>query len=162
MDISSLAVADLLKTHGAVLAELRRRGIVRSFNNPGSDLAELLFCRAFGWRRENNSAEGHDAVDAAGLRYQIKGRRLTARNRSRQLGAIRKLPEQPFDSLAAVLFDDDYSVVRAAIIPFAVVKARAKRVEHTNSWRFLLRDDLWAIEGVADVTARLRAAVRSL
>jgi len=55
--------AGLLETYGALLDEVRRRGIVRSSNNPLSDYGELLFCTAFGWRRTNNSAAGHDAVD---------------------------------------------------------------------------------------------------
>ena len=44
-----------------------------------------------------------DATDAAQMRYQIKGRRLTTHNNSRLLGALRDLPAQGFDMLAAVL-----------------------------------------------------------
>ena len=45
MELAALTVVELLHTHGAILEELRRRDIVRSANNPVSDLAELLFCR---------------------------------------------------------------------------------------------------------------------
>ncbi|WP_072394243.1 hypothetical protein [Hyphomicrobium sp. CS1GBMeth3] len=163
MDVSSLTVIDLLKTYGAVLDELRRREIVRSTNNPVSDLAEHLFCTAYpSWMRENNSASGHDAVDPTGLRYQIKARRLHRNNGSRQLSAIRNLPNDPFDFLAGVLFDETFGIRRAAIIPLAVVKERAKHVEHTNSWRFLLREEIWADPGVLDVTERIRKAATSL
>lgn len=161
-DLAQLTVPQLLGLHGSVMDELRRREIVRSSNNPASDYAELLFCRAFGWRREGNSASGHDAVDSEGRRYQIKARRLTAQNTSRQLSALRRLPDRPFDALAGILFDSGYSVLKAAIIPVELVIERSARVEHTNSWKFLLRDEIWTVAGVRDVTPTLRTAASSL
>jgi hypothetical protein len=80
MELVALTVAELLGAHGAILEELRRREIMRSANNPVSDLAELLFCRAFKWKRENGSAAGYDARDRGGVRFQIKGRRFTLHN----------------------------------------------------------------------------------
>lgn len=38
-------------------------------------------------------------------------------SRSRQLGALRELSAQGFDVLAAVLFQEDYRVLRTALIP---------------------------------------------
>lgn len=162
MDVTALTIPELLKAHGAVLDELRRREIVRSANSPVSDLAEILYCRAFGWHRENNSAAGHDATDDTGVRYQIKARRLSKPKGSRQLSAIRNLPDNPFDHLAGVLFDGEFGIIRAALIPIAVVKERAKRSDHTNSWKFLLRDDVWSAPGVVDVTTRIRAVATAL
>ena len=92
------------------------------------------------------------------MRYQIKGRRLTPHNNSRQLGALRELPPHGFDVFAAVLFQEDYRILRAALIPHARVVDLAKRIERTNSWRFLLRDAVWSVPGVRDVTADLRRA----
>jgi hypothetical protein len=65
-DVQKLTVSELLSAYGAIIDELRRRKIVRSSNSPRSDYAELLFCKAFGWSRENNSAAGHDASDNMG------------------------------------------------------------------------------------------------
>lgn len=144
--------------HAAVSEELRRRGVIRSSNNPVGDLAEHLFCRAFGWKQAPNSMRDADATDDADVRYQIKGRRLTPHNNSRRLGALRELPAQGFDVLAAVLFQEDHRILRAALIPYARVVDLAKRVERTNSWRFLLRDAVWSVPGVHDVTADLRRA----
>ena len=62
-----------------------------------------------------------------------------------------------FDVLAGVLFNEDYSVLRAALVPRSVVVDRAKFVEHTNSHKFLLRDDVWKLKGVNDVTENLNA-----
>ena len=156
-DLKKLSLAGLLGLHAGIMEELRRRGVARSANNPTGSLAEFLFCRAFSWRQASNSEKGFDAKDRRGDRYQIKGRRLHRRNRSRQLSAMRDL--DGFDVLAAVLFDDEYGVVRAALIPGSVVRERCKFVEHTNSYKFMLTDDVWDDRRVKDVTAKLRAEV---
>lgn len=147
------SIADLLAMHVAIMEELRARDVLRSANNPTGDLAEYVFCAAFGWAQENNSAKAFDATGDDGTRYQIKGRRIHRRNRSRQLSAIRDL--DGFDILAAVLFDDDYRIMRAALISAAVVRQHSTYIEHTNSHKFLLRDAIWDAPGVIDVTDRL-------
>jgi hypothetical protein len=153
IELAGLKTGELLCGYGAIMDELRRREIVRSANSPLSDYAELLFCKAFGWKQERNSAAGYDAVDeSVGTRYQIKGRRLTRHNASRQLSAIRNLDATPFDELAGVLVDEEFQVIHAALIPVSVVRARSVHVAHTNSWKFLLRDDVWTVPGVRDVT----------
>jgi len=157
-DVERLAVRELLRAYSGIMDELRRRGVLRSSNTPVSDYAEVLFCEAFGWCREKNSASGHDATDKEGRRYQIKGRRLTAHRRSsRQSSAIRNLDRDPFDFLAGVLVDDHFQVIRAAIMPISVVRARSRPVTHTNSHKFHLRDDIWTMPEVRDVTEELRA-----
>jgi len=158
-NLSALSVSDLLSLHAGIGETLRERGIVRSANNPTGDLAEFLFCEAFGWEQAPNSERGFDATSADGIRYQIKGRRVHRRNKSRQLSAIRDLSGGHFHVLAGVLFDDDFHVIRAALIPLDVVKLRATYVAHTNSSKFMLRDDVWSELGVEDVTERLREAM---
>lgn len=159
----SLAVESapaLLALYSAIVEELHRRGVVRSTNNPVGDYAEYLTARAFGLSLVGNSSIGYDAISRDGIRYQVKSRRLTARNRSRQLSFFRgfQLPGDPFDLLVAVLFNEDFTVQRAALVPVAVVREHAVRVEYVNAWRLILRDSVWAIRGVDDVTDRIRAA----
>lgn len=159
VDLRELSASQLLALHADLGEELRTRELVRSANNPTGDLAEFLFCQAFGWAQEQNSARGFDATDAKGIRYQIKGRRLHSRNKSRQLSALRKLEVGEFDVLAAVLFEHDYTVCRAGLIPLAVVQERASFSAHTNSSIFLLRDEVWEVPGVRDVTVALQQAM---
>jgi len=90
------------------------------------------------------------------MRYQIKGRRITRFNKSRQLSAIRDMGGSHFDYLAGVLFNEDYTVLRGGLIPHALALERATYVQHTNSHRFLLRDDIWNVPNVRDVTSELR------
>jgi hypothetical protein len=154
--VTQLTPSELLKLHSEVSEELRTRGISRSSNSPTGDLAEYLFCKAFGWTQAGNSMANIDAIGEDGGRYQIKGRRITRHQGSRQLSALRDLAGGHFDFLAGVIFSEDYTVLRAAIIPQALVLERATFVQRTNSHRFLLRDDIWEAPGVRNVTAELR------
>jgi hypothetical protein len=157
-DLGRIGTRDLLKTHAGILEELRKRKVLRSTNGPAGDYAEYLFCRAFPWKQQPNSSTGYDAVDASGVRYQIKGRRPTVTNRSRELSVLRRLDEDVFEFLAAVLFALDYGVQRAALIPVEIVRAQAARSDHVNGWRFHLSDSVWEIPGVTDVTAASKTA----
>lgn len=161
--VRAATIRELLVTYADLLEELRAREIVRTGNSPVGDYAETLFARAFGWKLEGNSYAGYDALDLIrNEKVQIKARRMTRHNASRQVSAIRRLPERTFDTLAAVLLGEDFSVKRAALIPHEVVARNAKRTEHTNSWRFLLEDRIWLEPGVSDVTAELRQAADDL
>lgn len=162
LNVANIASRELLALHARIAEELRVRGIARTSNNPTGELAEYLFCEAFGWTQADNSKANIDAVAADGTRFQIKGRKLTRHNQSRQLSAIRDLTGQHFDYLAGVLFTEEYRVLRAAIIPRAIVEQRAKFVKRTNSYRFILHDDIWNAPGVSDVTQKLSDAARSL
>lgn len=155
MDLSGLTPLELLRLNAETIVELRRQGILRTSNAPLGDYAEWLFCNAFAWQAADNSSKDIDANDAEGIRYQIKARRLIERRTSRQLGAIRRLDEANFDFLAVVLFDRNYSVLRAALIPHGQVLANAKWSKSVSAWRFILRDSVWDWDGVRDVTDAL-------
>ena len=156
IDFVNLTSLGLLGLHARISDELRVRGIPRSSNNPTGDLAEYLFCKAFGWKQSGNSKANIDAIGHDGLRYQIKVRRVTRFNKSPQLSAIRDLDGPHFDFLVGVPFFEDRSILRAALIPHAIAVSRADFVERTNSHRFILRDDIWDEPHVRDVTAELR------
>lgn len=162
IDLGAVPIASLLELHVDLLAELRRREVVRSANNPTGDYGELLFSRAFGWALNGNSSADADATDAGGIRYQIKCRRLATPKGSRQLGFIRRLPEKPFDQLAAVLLNDRFRVTRAALIPYDVVRQRSSYVDSVKAWKFMLRDSVWDIASVVDVTGNLQEAELSI
>lgn len=161
-DLKSLPAGTLLRLSALVIEELRRRELVRSSNNPVADFAELLAARALSLTLVGKSSAGHDAVDASGARYQVKGRRITAHNPSRQLSFIRGLPEKPFDFIVGILFDADFSVKRACVIPFDVVQRRAVFVPKVNGHRFLLRDDVWTENTVRDLTSEIADAACQL
>jgi hypothetical protein len=155
-ELKTFPTETLLKLHAGIAEELKVRGVTRTANNPVGDLAEYLFCKAFGWTQSGNSNPNIDAI-LDGVRYQIKGRRWSGERKARQLGAIRDFAGKNFDFLAAVIFSSDYSIYRAALIPYGIVEQHATFVKHTNSHKFMLRDEIWDIAGVEDVTEKLRA-----
>ncbi|MDP2258417.1 MAG: hypothetical protein Q8J89_01695 [Caulobacter sp.] len=160
--LAGLSVLELVRLHVAVLSELQSREVLRTANGVAGDYAELLFVNAFGWAREANSAKAYDATCSQGIKYQIKGRRLTSRSASRQLSSIRSLEEQGFDWLAVVLFDARFDVSAAALVPFELVQARARRDAHVNGYRMMMPRIVWALDGVRDVTAQVAAAQAAL
>jgi hypothetical protein len=152
MDFDKHTVSDLLRTFSEVLEELRKRGVVRSSNNPVADYTEYLVSTELRLTRLGNSAAGADAVDDQGRRYQIKGRRLTAANRSPALSGIRNLKDRPFDFLVAVIYNQDFSVDYAAQVPYDVVTSVARFSKHTNSNLLVMSRRLLDHPEVLDLT----------
>jgi hypothetical protein len=144
-----------LNIFAGCLDELKRRGVTRSTNNPVADYAEFLFQNALSLKLCPKSTKGYDATDTHGRKYEIKGRRLTSHNTSRQLSAIRGLDENHFDFLAGVLFGADFTVQKACLVPHDQVSILSAYREHTNSWILHLRDSVWTKPGVIDVTQDL-------
>ena len=155
-DFAPQSNRELLKLYTELMAELRTRGIVRTSNGPGADVAEGLVAKALSLTLNTSSTAGYDGVDPQGRKVEVKCRRLTQFNNSRQLSAIRNLEKAHFDFLAGVLFKEDFSVMKAALIPYDVVKEHAVFVKHTNGWKFVLGDSIWALPGVEDITERLK------
>ena len=62
MNLLELSPPELLALHAKVADELRTRGITRSAKSPTGDLAEYLFCKAFGWKQVGNSQANVDAI----------------------------------------------------------------------------------------------------
>ena len=159
LDWSKLSDKQLLGAYCSLMATLKERGVVRSANNPVADYTESLVSKALGLSLESQSQAGYDALDSTtGLRYQIKGRRLTAHNTSPQLSAIRNLKSKPFDVLAAVAYDANLSVLYAALIPVDVVAEMSRYSSHSNSHILIFKRNLLDDPRVKEITASLAAA----
>lgn len=154
--LKNLSVRELLITHAAILEELKQRKIIRTKNNPVGDYAEWLVSTMMGYELQTNSNSGFDAKGPDGIRYQIKARYITPNNPSKQLGVIRNLSDENFDQLVAVLFDKDYSVSYAAMIPHGIIKEYASYQERVNGHMLHLRGKLLEDEKVIDITDRLK------
>ena len=161
MRLNNQSVQELLQLNAAVGAELSARNIARTSNNPLGDVAEYLFSKAYGWELEANSKAGFDATNGD-LKFQIKSRRVSSRNKSRQAGDIRNLDQELFDFLAGVVFDDNYDVILGVLVPHKFVVQNSRKITHTNSHRFYLKDELVAMDGVEDITERLKKAWASI
>lgn len=155
--LSSRSVLDLLNMHSAVLDELKRRQIVRTGNNPTGDYTEWLVAQRLGLTLDGNSKKGYDAMDAAGMRYQIKGRRLSCDTASSQLSTIRDLEHSEFDFLIAVIFLSDWRVKCAIKVPHQTVVELAGYRKHVNGHVLYVRPSLLEHATVVDVTEMLLA-----
>jgi hypothetical protein len=162
VELTTLSVRALLQLNASIGDELRVREICRTSNNPVGDVAEFLFHRAFGWKLETNSKAGFDAVCPELGKIQIKSRRVSIQNPSRQAGDIRNLDKKLFDYLAAVVFDHTYNVHIAMLIPHWLVVERATDIHHTRSSQIYLRDDWLEAGDVQDLTKLVRSTWASL
>lgn len=158
VDLSQMETSALLALFAGVLDELRHRSVCRSSNNPVADYAEFLAARALGLKLAPKSSTGYDAEDGSGERYEIKARRPTRHNKSRQLSPLRGLDEQHFTYLVGIVFNEDFTVHRGCLVPHHVVLKVATYREHVNGWILHLSDSLWNVEGVNDITPLLQEA----
>jgi hypothetical protein len=157
IDFTQFSIAELFTTHSMVMNELRDRKVIRTENNPTGDYAEWLVSTKLKLTLAPNSARGYDAIDSKGKKYQIKGRRISPRNTSTQLGVIRNLDEKDFDFLIAVIFEENWEVKEAVKIPHASIGLLSTYGEHQNGHIMHLRKGIFNNVGVEDILATLRS-----
>lgn len=156
---SSAAVLAILRRYTSIKDELTALGVLRTGNIVG-EYGEWLFARAFGWRLTPPSERSHDAVDDAGLRYQIKARQDVGRGGAHQLGIIRDMVDDGWTAIAAVIFERDFAVRLAVIAPREVVAERVVFSGHQRGHILRLDQGVIGDARVRDVTRELRAAQR--
>jgi uncharacterized protein (UPF0297 family) len=131
----------LLHLHADLMEELRDRKLIRSSNNPVADYAEKIAVETLQLERVGKEEKGYDAVGGC-IRYQIKGRRITRHNNSRQLGVIRNLEENLFDFVVAVIFNEDFSVKEIWKIPHQFIKENSRYSSIQNGRIFIANSSL--------------------
>lgn len=158
MNLKELSIKELLQLQASVTNELMVRDIVRTQNNPLGDYTEWLVSKALGLELESNSKAGYDGVTSDGIRVQVKGRRITTRNKSTQLSAIRKYSEKDFDELAAVIFDENFEIIHALLIPHKIVGEYAKYREHVNAHILFIKGPILTDPRVKSFKARIHSS----
>lgn len=160
MDYTSLTESGLLQMHSGIIEELRRRGVMRTDNNPIGDYTEWLVCDCLGLVIQPNSRASYDGIDSEGIRYQIKGRRSASPNKNVQLSVIRNLDKNGFDFLIAVVFNTDYTIRFAAKVPRETVSEIATYRQHVNGHVPIICENILEREGVANITDLLTTAMQ--
>lgn len=139
LDLGSLENNELLQLYDRLMEEFRDRGLVRSSNNPVSDYAEKIVCDKMKLSLQRGSNKGYDAIDEkTATKYQIKARRLTRHNKSRQLGVVRNLDQKLFDYLIAVLFDEKFNINEIWRIPREIIPKYARFSNYQNGYILIL------------------------
>ncbi|MBN2096567.1 hypothetical protein JW752_04210 [Candidatus Peregrinibacteria bacterium] len=134
--------------------ELKRRGVIRTFNNPVADYAEWLVAQKLKLNLETNSQAGYDAKNSKNVRFQIKCRRLHPDNQSRQLGVIRNLDANEFDYLIGVIFNKDFSVKEVYQIPHKIINNYASHSPHQNGYILQLRGNILKDPLTKDISSK--------
>lgn len=156
-DFSRASTSELFGTYASVLAELRRREIIRTSNAPAGDYAEYLIARALGGTLQPNSNKSFD-VEAKGRQIQVKCRVVdaTGRNPRQALSPFRTFA---FDEAAVVLFNPDYTVAHAVMVPVAVVKRLSVHRPYVNGYVAMIQT-LLAHPQAKDITTLVQKAAR--
>lgn len=141
-DFSKGSDSELLTAYSELMEELRQRNIVRTSNNPVADYAEKVAVERLRLKQVGKEEKGFDALDVQGYRYQIKGRRITKHNSSRQLSVIRNLGDRLFDYLVAVIFDESFKVKEIWTIPYEFVKEYSRHSAHQNGHIFHAKPEI--------------------
>ncbi len=125
---------------------LEEMGVVRSRNVVG-DYAEHLVCTHLGVEPSGSKIAPHDAVDAAGLRYQVK-----ARCRNEVSGTVfAGIKPDNFDLLVLVVFGRDYHPAFAGRVKADDVKRLQGRAGNV-----VLTEAVLADPALEDITELLR------
>jgi hypothetical protein len=156
LDLRESSVADLLRLYREILRELFKRKVIRTANAPAGDYAEHLVTRALGGVIAPNSEKSWDVRTEAGRRVQVKSRLVSdPLNRGqRQLSAIRSFD---FEDLAIVLFDSDFAVITAVLIPAELAKSNSAYRAHVNGFTLFATDALLHHPDAVDITESVRA-----
>ena len=155
MNLKELEVIELLRLQADVTKELKRRNIVRTQNNPLGDYTEWLVAQKMNLALENNSAAGYDAKSEAGVTFQIKGRRVTPSSPSRQLSAIRNYDAKEFDYLVAVIYNEEFNIEAAYLIPHEVIGDYARHRMHVNAHILLMSGAITRDPRIMEISEQL-------
>ncbi len=146
---------ELMNLYADILTELNRRQVVRTYNSPVGDYAEWLVKEKMKLALEANSQKGYDAIDPRnGFRYQIKSRweRNAPSPQSRELNVIRNYDKKQFDYLIALIFDKEFDVKEAYLIPHDMIARHAKFSKHQNGYILTLMGPILHDPAVKDIT----------
>jgi len=161
IEVKNLNNEVLLQLYGKLMEELRQRKLVRSSNNPVSDYAEKIVCEKLKLSLAGKSSKGYDAIDEnTGIKYQIKARRLTSHNRSRQLGVIRNLDQNPFDYLIAVIFNESFEPIEIWQIPLETITKYARYSKHQNGHILVLTGNVLQDKTVTPISELTRSGTK--
>lgn len=155
VNLKQFSEIKLLRLLSGIVEELKNRKIVRTHNNPIADYAEWLAAKKLKLSLETSSHKGFDAKDRKGRTYQIKCRRLTNKNKSKQLGVIRNLNKREFDFLIGIIFNEQFDVIEAYMLPRKIISQFAVWSKHQNGHILQLKGPMLKSKYVKNITARL-------
>lgn len=155
-----LNVGEILHVYSSLLAELRRRGLVRTNNAPIGDLAEYACAAYYSGELSPNSEKSFDLIAADGRKIQVKVRNVHEdTSKSAVFSSIRSTD---FDVCVFVIADaQTNSIVAAYEWTADEIMAHARFASHTNSHLVRIAKVRAGVAGV-DITAGLTIAWQAM
>jgi hypothetical protein len=152
MNLTAISVLDLLALNRQSLHELKRRGVVRTFNQPQGDIAERLVADAYDGELARPSEKSYD-VQAGDRRLQVKASVSTP-----QLSAVRSFD---FTHLVVVVLSTDtMAPLEAREWTKDQALSMAKHDAHSNSYRIIA--NRMNLDQGRDITEAIKAAAAAL
>lgn len=127
-----LNVGEILHVYTSLLAELRRRGLVRTNNAPIGDLAEYACAAYYEGELAPNSEKSYDLLAADGRRVQVKVRNV--RNDTSASATFSSIRSTDFDVCVFILANAGTNLIEAAY-EWTVdeIRDHGRFTSHTNS-----------------------------
>lgn len=130
IDLTRMGVRSLLRLEAGIVAELKRRGLVRTSNKPLGDIAEQIVLRARGGVLEPNSTKSHDVTTPTGVRIQVKAMGSRSAGVSAKFSPFRSFN---FDTAIFLIFAaGSFDLMLGREVAAANVDAIARYSAHTN------------------------------
>src|SRR2546425_1150463 len=107
---------ELMQQLSVIRAALQEYGI-----RDASDYAEVLVAEALHGQRVGRVTKGHDVMAPSYGRVEVKCRQLPADGRLEQRVEFSESKEGGFDVLALVIFNVDFTVKGATVVPYKAV-----------------------------------------
>ena len=137
--LKKLTVFELLRVHRWTLRRLIALGVIRSFNQPQGDWAEMLVKEAYNGQLAETSNKGYDVIDEHRFLLQVKTRAVEEDTTSLMASDFRSFK---FNKLVLVrLNGEDLSVQKAAILTVKKVKKIVGWDKRKPKKRYRLRAD---------------------
>lgn len=158
--LEPLSVFELLRVHRWTLRRLKALGVIRSFNQPQGEWAEMLVKEAYNGELAAKSNAGYDVIDEHKKRLEVKTRVLEEDTTSLMVSDFRKFN---FDKLVLVqLNGDDLRVKRAVMLSVNKVKKIVGWDKDKEKNRYRMRADDATMRKGKKVTDSLQMAAEVL
>ena len=153
MDLRSLSVEQLVYFYSSALDELLCRKVIRSAKKPINEYAQWCVATLLGLKCD--SENGNFGVDADGHHYFIQGIYLgKGAKENGYVCYLKNLRKRKFDFLATVIFDEQFGVKDAWLIPYELVLRYASFNTKSRSYTLVLKGPLLKHPQVVSIKAK--------
>ncbi len=128
-NIETATELELLRQYEAILTELVRRGVSRTYDAPVRQYAEWLAVQRLGGQLAANSVKSYGLCCPELGKVQVKSPIARSGKGGAHLAPFRSFD---FDHASIIIFDTDYCVKSATTIPVDVMRLAGSFRQHVN------------------------------